>query len=427
MTGRVELGPGFGRVWFATGATAVGAQMAQLALPLLAVLSLHASSAAVGLLGAAPWVPFLLVSLPLGVLVDRRRRKPLLVTAEMVRGVATGVIILLGVTGLLTLPNLILLAVVTGCGTVLYEITYQSFLPSLVPRERLDAANSRLQATQATAVVAGPGLGGLLVQVLGALPTLGVTAAGSLLSALSLSRLPESFTPPAARPEASARGEVGEGVRFLRDDRVLVGLLGYSAISNLILQWVMLLFLLDAVRRLQLAAGQVGLVLAIGALGTLLGAAASPAVSRRIRPLRLIVLTAVIDPTALLVLPAADPAWGVGMLVVVLGAAFGVNGFAAGLDTVVIATIRQRRIPDRLRGKVSAAGLMVAYGSIALGAALGGGVGDLLGIRLGLALGCVGGLVATVWVIAWAVRITCHGDRLEEAPVGDAQAAGDRP
>lgn len=425
MTGRVDLGPGFGRLWFATGATAVGAQMAQLALPLLAVLTLHASSAAVGLLGAAQWIPFLLVSLPLGVLVDRHQRKPLLVTAEVVRVVATAVIILLGVADLLTLPILIVLAMVTGCGTVLYEITYQSFLPTLVPRERLDAANSRLQATQATAVVAGPGIGGLLVQLLGALLTLGVTAVGSLLSALSLSRLREFFTPHTAQRGASARAEVGEGVRFLRQDRVLAGLLGFSAISNLVMQWVMLLFLLDAVRRLQLASGQVGLVLAIGALGTLLGAAASPAVSRRIHPLRLIVLTAVLDPLALLVLPVADPSWSVGLLVAVLGTAFGINGFAAGLDTVVIATIRQRRIPDDLRGKVSAAGLMATYGSIAMGAALGGAMGDLLGVRRGLALGCVSALIGTVWVMAWAVRVARHGDVLDQAPVGDPLVASD--
>lgn len=412
--GGVALTPGFGRVWFATGATAVGAQMAQLALPLLAVLSLHASSAAVGLLGAAQWVPFLLISLPLGVLVDRCRRKPLLVAAEVVRATATGVIILLGAIGLLTMPTLILLAVVTGCGTVLYEITYQSLLPSLVPRERLDAANSRLQATEATAVVAGPGLGGLLVQALGALPTLGVTAAGSMMSALSLSRLGAESFAPAARRGASVVAEVAEGLRFLRNDRVLAGLLGFSAIANPFAQWVVLLFLLDAVRRLHLASGQVGFVLAIGALGTLLGASTSPAVSRRIGPLRTILLTSVIDPIAFFALPVAEPTWGTAQLIVVLGAAFAVNGFAVGLDTVVVATIRQRRIPDALRGRVNAATRLVSYGSIALGAAIGGWVGDLFGVRRGLMLGCLGAVVTVVWVVAWAVRITRSGDRLEE-------------
>jgi len=90
-----DLGRGFGRIWFATGATAIGAQVAQLAVPLLAVVSLHASSAQVGLLGAAQWLPFLLIALPVGVLVDRRRRRPLLISAEWIRVIGTTTIILL--------------------------------------------------------------------------------------------------------------------------------------------------------------------------------------------------------------------------------------------------------------------------------------------------------------------------------------------
>lgn len=229
------LGTGFGRLWFATGTTAVGAQMAQLAVPLLAVLALHATPSQVGLLGAAQWLPFLLVALPLGVLVDRRPRRPLLVVAEGVRALATSGIIVLGATGALSLPALLLLATVTGCGTVLFEVAYQSFLPSVVPAHRLDAANSRLQATEATAMVAGPGLGGLLVQLLGALPTLGVTAAGSVASAISVSRVEERFTP--ARRHRSITADILDGGRFLRSDNVLAGLLAFSAIANPFARW----------------------------------------------------------------------------------------------------------------------------------------------------------------------------------------------
>jgi MFS family permease len=422
--GRTGLGPDFGRVWFATGTTAVGAQMAQLAMPLLAVLSLHASSAEVGLLGAAHWVPFLLVSLPLGVVVDRRRRKPLLVTAEVVRASAIAVVLLLGALDVLSLPSLVLLAMVAGCGAVLYEITYQSFLPTVVPRERLDAANSRLQATEATAVVAGPGLGGLLVQAAGALPTLGVTAVASLVSALSLSRMRSQESPPDAGGRRSMVREVAEGMRFLRRDRVLAGLLGFSAISNPFAQWVVLLFLLDAVRRLHLNSGQVGLVLAVGAVGTLVGAAASPMVSRRIGPLRTILLTSAVDPLALFVLPLAEPEWGTALLIGGLGAAFAVNGVAVGLDTVVVATIRQRRIPDHMRGRVNAATRLASYGSIALGAAVGGWAGEALGVRKGLALGCLGALATIIWVIVWAVRVHRHGDELENGPREASSADG---
>lgn len=407
------LGPGFGRIWFATGATSVGAQMAQLAVPLLAVLSLHASPAEVGLLGAAQWLPFLVIALPLGVLVDRRRRRPLMVTAEIVRAAATAGIIVLGVTGLLSLPTLWILATVTGCGTVLYDIAYQSLLPSVVPLERLDTANSRLQATEATALVAGPGAAGMLVQLVGALPTLGVTAVGSLLSALSLVRVGEPPRRHTGRDTSAVR-ELLDGARFLLRDRVLTGLLGFSAISNPFAQWVTLLFLIDAVRRLHLSSGQVGLVLAIGAVGTLLGAACGPAIGRRLGPLRTILLTSAVDPVVFFALPAAEPEWGIPTLIIVLSGAFAVNGYAVGLDTVIVTTIRQRRTPEALRGRVNAANRLVSYGTIALGAAIGGLAGDLLGVRLGLLLGCIGALTTFGWVAVWAALITRKGDRLEE-------------
>jgi predicted MFS family arabinose efflux permease len=405
-----DLGRGFGRIWFATGATALGAQVAQLAVPLLAVVSLHASSGQVGLLGAAQWLPFLLIALPVGLLVDRRRRRPLLVVAEGIRVIGTVAIIVLGEAHVLTLPVLVLLAAVVGCGTVVFEVSYQSFLPSVVPRTRLDAANSRLQATEATALVAGPGAGGLLVQWLGALPTLAVTAVGSLMSAAALWRIPEPF-PPATTRKPAAR-DLLDGLRFLRHDRVLAGMLGFSAIANPFAQWITLLFLVDGVRRLHLTTGQVGVVLAIGAVGTLLGAATAPAIARRLGALRTILVTSVVDPLVLFVLPAATPGWGVSALIPALGAAFAVNGYAVGLDTVVVTTVRQTRTPDDVRGRVNAATRMVSYGTIALGAAAGGLVGQLFGVRLALLIGCFGALSTVAWVVGWAALLARHDERL---------------
>ena len=133
------------------------------------------------------------------------------------------------------------------------------------------------------------------MQLLGALPTLAVTAVGSFMSAVSLWRIPESFTPAANRKKPIAR-DLLEGLRFLRHDRVLAGLLGFSAIANPFAQWITLLFLVDGVRRLHLTTGHIGLALAIGAVGTLLGAATGPAVARRLGALRTIVITAAVDP-----------------------------------------------------------------------------------------------------------------------------------
>jgi len=129
-----RLGPDFARFWTAQGASAVGGQISELAVPLLAVLVLGASAAEVGLLGAARWVPFLVLALPLGVLVDRRRRRPLLVTAAAARAALTLVVVALASSGALTLPALVCLVGLFGAFTVVSEVGYQSFLPTVAGR-----------------------------------------------------------------------------------------------------------------------------------------------------------------------------------------------------------------------------------------------------------------------------------------------------
>jgi MFS family permease len=151
-------------------------------------------------------------------------------------------------------------------------------------------------------------------------------------------------------------------------------------------------------------------------VGTLLGAATAPAVARRLGVLRTIVVTAAVDPLVLFVLPAAVPGWGVSALITALGAAFAVNGYAVGLDTVLVTTVRQTRTPDDLRGRVNATTRMVSYGTITLGAAIGGLAGQLFGVRLGLLIGCLGALTTVAWVAGWAALLTRHNERLDGAP-----------
>jgi predicted MFS family arabinose efflux permease len=119
-----------------------------------------------------------------------------------------------------------------------------------------------------------------------------------------------------------------------------------------------------------------------------------------------------VDPLVLFVLPTAVPAWGVSALVTGLGAAFMVNGYAVGLDTVVVTTVRQMRTPDDVRGRVNATTRMVSYGTIALGAAAGGLAGQLFGVRLALLIGCLGALATVAWVAGWAALLTRHNERL---------------
>lgn len=397
------LGADFGRFWVAQGSASVGAQVSELALPLLAVVTLGASAGQVGALGVARWVPFLVLALPLGVVVDRRRRRPLLVGADLARAAATAVVVGLAVAGRLDVPLLLALVVVIGAFTVLFEVSYQSYLPAVVARDGLERANGRLQATAAAAEIGGPGLGGLLVQAFTAPVALAVHAVTYVVSAAALAqvRAEERLPPPSGRGFAR---ELADGLRFVGRDRLLVSLAGFAGIYNFFSQWVMVLFTVHAVRTLGLSAGQVGLVLSLGAVGSFAGAAAAPRTVQRFGVGTTLVTCAAVECVALAALPAVDPAWSRWVAVVVLVAAFNVNGAGTALSSVVALTLRQRRTPDHVLGRVNATMRWLSYGTIALGAAAGGAVGGLVGTRAGIAAGCAGTLLVVAWVTASPLR-----------------------
>lgn len=386
----------FSRLWLAQGAGVAAQQIAELALPLLAVLVLHASALELGLLGVARWLPFLLLALPLGVLVDRHRRRPMIVASDWGRAALTVAIIVAALGGILTMPTLLLLAAGIGCLTVLFEVSYQSMVPSVVPPSGLAAANSRLAATAAAVQVGGPGLGGLLVQLVSAPLALLVTAGGYVVSALAVGGIRSPEAPPAQRGRFVE--ELRAGLSFVRRDKYLVANLGFSALYNPFIQWVMVLFLLHAVRELGLDAAQVGLILAIGATGALAGSVLAGPVVRRFGAGPPMLWTAAAECIVLLLLPLADASWGAPLLVVVLGLVFAVGDAGATLSSVVLMTVRQLRTPDHLLGRVNASMRWVSYGTIAFGAAAGGLVGELLGTRIGLLIGVLLTFSALIWV-----------------------------
>lgn len=398
-----RTGPDFAKFWVAQAASSIGGQISELAVPLLAVLVLHASAGEVGLLGAARWVPFLLLALPLGVLVDRRRRRPLLVTSDIARATLTIVVVALAFSGLLTLPTLVVLVGALGAFTVLFEVSYQSFLPTVAGREHLERANGRLQATASAAEIGGPGLAGLLIQALSAPWALLTHAATYVVSAVALLGIstPERHPVPTGR---SALRDLADGLRFVQRDRYLVSLVGFAGIYNFFAQWVMVLFTVHAVRELDLTAGQLGLVFSLGAIGAVLGAAAAPVSVRRFGAGFVMVGCAAAECLALAALPVVEASWTAPVVVTVLVVVFAINGAGTSLSSVVALTLRQLRTPDDLLGRVNATMRWLSYGVIAIGAAVGGIVGEILGTRTGIALGCAGTLLTVVWVAASPLR-----------------------
>jgi len=400
---RKRLGRDFDRFWLAQTTSAVGSQVGDLAVPLLAVVVLHATAAEAGLVGVARWLPFLLLALPLGVLVDRRRRRPVLVAADIARAALIVVLVAVAVAGSLTLPVLLGLIFVIGAFTVAFEVAYQSFLPTVAARDDLERANGRLQATASAAQVGGPGLGGWLVQTLTApwaLLCQGVTYAVSAVALLGI----RSSEPDSLPERRGALVELREGLRFVRRDRYLVSLVGFSAIYNLFAQWITVLLLVHAVRELGLTAGHLGLVFSLGAVGAVVGAAAAPASVRRFGVGPVLIACAGAESLVLGVIPFVDAAWSTPVIVAALVGVFAVNGAGTSLSSVVALTLRQLRTPDHLLGRVNATVRWISYGVVAIGAGVGGLAGEALGTRAGIAVGCAGVALTVVWVAASPLR-----------------------
>ena len=398
-----DLGRDFRLFWLAQGASSAGGQISELAIPLLAVVVLNASAAEVGLLGAARWLPFLLLALPLGVMVDRLRRRPVLVLSDLARAALTLVVVVFAFTGALTLWTLVILVALIGVFTVSFEVSYQSYLPAVVGRDELERATGRLQATAAATEVGGPGLGGLLIQALSAPWALLAHLLTYLVSATALLgiRTVESAPPRTGR---SVLRDLADGLAFVRRDRYLVSLIGFAAIYNLFAQWIMVLFTVHAVRELGLSAGHLGLVFSLGAIGAVVGAALAPVSVRRFGAGPVLIACAALECVALAVLPLVGSSWPTPTIVAVLIGVFAVNGAGTSLSSVVALTLRQLRTPDHILGRVNATMRWISYGVISIGAALGGVVGELLGTRLGLAVGCAGTLLTVVWVAASPLR-----------------------
>lgn len=390
--------PDFLKLWGGQSVSLLGSQVTVLALPLTAIYALHANALQVGLLGTAQWLPFLLIALPVGAWSDRHRRRPALIAADAGRAVLLGAVTGFAAGGILTMPILIAAAFCLGMLTVVFEVCYTSYLPALVPRGQLIPANSRLQASASAAQVGGPGVGGVLVQLLTAPLALVADAASFAISTASLawitSREP---TPTRADDEGGPLAQIRAGLAFTMGDRLLRALVGFSAISNLFDEWIFTLFTLFAARQLGLSAAAIGLILSAGGAGAIAGALLAGPATARLGTGRAILWSVATD-TVMLAIPFAPVSQAAA--IPLLAMTYLVNGVGIALSSVVALSVRQAITPDHLLGRVNGSHRFVSYGVISLGALLGGTAGHVLGLRAGLATGAVGLLGTVAWVLA---------------------------
>jgi MFS family permease len=395
--GQLWRNPDFLTFWTGETFSQVGAQITQLALPLTAVYTLKISTAGLGLLNAASFAPFLGFSLLIGVWVDRLRCRPLMIASNVGRCVLVGSIPLLALLHELHLGYLYLAALAIGVLTVLFNVAYQAYLPALVDRDNLVEANSKMQVTSSVAQIGGPGLAGLLIQLLSAPLALSVNAGTYLLSLGTLAGIRRPEPAPAPRERRRFWHEIGEGLRFVFADGRLRACALQSGVYNLFWMSLQTLFLLYAARRLHLSAGAIGLILSTGAMGSLLGSLAASRVKTILGLGPAIVAEVALCCLAPVLIPlAAGPRPMVTGLFV---AAIALAGLGATMANVHIISLRQTITPDVMLGRMNASYLFVSWGCLPLGGLLGGALGGTVGLRDGLFLTAAGFTIAIALIV----------------------------
>ncbi|MDG4795546.1 MFS transporter [Micromonospora sp. WMMD1082] len=386
--------------WAGESASFVGTQVFQLAMPLTAVLTLDATPAQLGLLGAVTFAPYLVFGIPAGLLVDRWQRRGVLIMSSLAQGAAIGAIPLLAALDRLTFSWLLTMACLAGIGRVFFTIAYRSYLPTIVPPEHLTGANSRLTASESVAEIGGPGLGGLLVQIVGAPFALLVNAVTYLASAAGVTAV-RAREKPVEVDRTPLRSQIAEGFRFTFRNPYLRAFLGEAASYNICWQIVQTVLVIFAVRELGMSPGTLGFMLSIGAFGALLGAAVTERVAGRVGLGRTLLAAAVIGDLAPLLLPATQRGtWAAPMFAI----AFFIQGFGITACNVHTMSVRQAITPQQLLGRTNAAYLFVALGIKPVGSLLGGWLGTVAGPRSALLIGTVGLLGTSLFLILSPLR-----------------------
>ena len=379
-------GRGFGLLWFGEGVSLLGGATAGVLLPLLAVVELHAGPGWLGLLAAATWLPWLVVGLPAGAWVDRLPARSVMIAADLAAALVVGSVPVAWWFGVLSLPQLLGVALLSGGCAVFFRTAYAALVPQVVPSSALETANGRLVGTESCAQIAGPGLAGLLLRVMSAASGLVVDVASYLVSAVCLWRVRPVPRPQAERTTEPLRTQIRVGLRFVAHDRYLRWLSGLGGLSNLGLTGYQALLVLYLVRELRVPPSAVGLVLALGATGGVLGAALAAPLSRRWGSGRASTWLLVLSGPPALLLPLAEPGPRVGFVVV---ATFAIGGCVVA-GNVVRAAWRQRYVPAGLMGRVIVTMQVVNYGTMPVGALLAGGLAGSVGTRA--AIGMLGGV-----------------------------------
>lgn len=412
----------FAAFWAGETISMFGDRVTGLALPMIAVVTLTATPAEVGVLTAAVWAPNVLALL-VGTWVDRQRhRKRLLVAANVLRAAVLFSLPVAYWCDAVTFEQLLAVALLSGAGQVLFSTAYPSFFVALLDRDQYVEANSKLSTSRSASVVAGPAAGGALIQLLGAPVAVIVDAVSYLVSAVLIGRIRVGTTEPEKAP-GSLLDNARAGMSHVRRDPYLRASLGCVTTVNFFSFAAQGLVVLFASRSLGLPAGVIGLALGAGAVGGLLGAVVTPRLTRRFGVGRMIVIGAIMFPAPIAVIGFADgPVW---IAAAVLTAAEVLSSAGVMFFDINLNSLQTTVVPDHLRSRVAGVFGMINYGARPLGALTGGALGTWLGLRPTLVLAGIGGSLCCLWLLPSPIAKLRHLDDVR-APDHPQRASAQR-
>lgn len=394
--------PDFLKLWGGQSISALGSHITGGGLPLLAVITLKASPTQMGLMSAIGSAPVLLFSILAGVWVDRLRRRPVMIAADIGRALVLATIPLSAALGWLTLWQIYAVLALTGILTVVFNTAYRAYLPSLVEPGQIVEGNAKLAVSESAAEVVGPGLTGLLVQTITAPMAILLDALSFVVSVVSLGaiRKPEPAV-PGPEERQSMLQEAREGLGLLLRQPALRTLAAVDATHSFFGNFIGVLYALYAIRVLHISPFWMGVTIGIGGVSSLVGALLAERAVQRLGLGRTLLGAVWISNIFNLAIPLAASFPPFGMALLSLSQAGDILGSIYAINAI---SLRQSITPARMLGRISASMELVAAGVGPLGALLGGYLGDRIGVQHTLFVSIAGLSCAGIWLLLSPIR-----------------------
>jgi MFS family permease len=399
--------PDFLKLWAGQSVSQVGSWITLVGLPLMAAKLLNASPLQMGVLSGASAAAILLFGLFAGAWADRLRRRPIMIWTDLGRAAVLGAIPLAAAFGRLTMSHLYIVAAVSAALTVFFDVSYQSYLPSLVSADNLLEGNSKLALSESIAGVVGPGVTGTLVAAITAPMAILFDAISFVCSAISVALIRKPEPPPHPHAAPHMGREIVEGLRVSWHDPILRTLLLRSATASMFVGFGGSLYILYAVRELKIGPALLGVVIAVGGCSGVLGALAAARLVRRFG-FGATLIGAAILPAASGFLPPL--AHGPVALCAALLALAQLGDLGWSIYEINERTLRQAVAPSHALGRVNSAAHLMFRGLLPAGALAGGAVAEVVGVRGAMFVSAAGFLLSTLWLIFSPIR------RLRELP-----------